>query len=55
MTEQREKIVLKNKLEVMTYWMNDYSKDARLARLVAHQEKFPHLEHLIHKFNKGVR
>lgn len=54
-TEQREKIVLKNKLEVMTYWMNDYSKDARLARLVAHQEKFPHLEHLIHKFNKGVR
>uniref|UniRef100_A0A1I7U042 guanylate cyclase n=1 Tax=Caenorhabditis tropicalis TaxID=1561998 RepID=A0A1I7U042_9PELO len=54
-TEQREKIVLKNKMEVMTYWMNDYSKDARLARLVAHQEKLPHLEPLIHKFNKGVR
>ncbi|EFO97284.1 CRE-GCY-11 protein [Caenorhabditis remanei] len=54
-TEQREKIILKNKMEVMTYWMNDYSKDARLARLISHQEKFPHLEPLIHKFNKGVR
>ncbi|CAI2357546.1 unnamed protein product [Caenorhabditis sp. 36 PRJEB53466] len=54
-TEQREKIVLKNKLEVMTYWMNDYSRDARLARLIQLQDKFPHLESLIHKFNKGVR
>ncbi|CAO4383407.1 unnamed protein product [Caenorhabditis nigoni] len=54
-TEQREKIVLKNKMEVMTYWMNDYSKDARLARLVSLQEKFPHLDPLIHNINKGTR
>ncbi|EGT44749.1 hypothetical protein CAEBREN_05486 [Caenorhabditis brenneri] len=54
-TEQREKIILKNKMEIMTYWMNDYSKDARLARLVSHKEKLPHLEPLIHKFNKGIR
>lgn len=54
-TEQREKIILKNKMEIMTYWMNDYSKDDRLARLISHKENLPHLEPLIHKFNKGIR
>lgn len=52
-TEQREKIILKNKQEIMTYWMNDYSTDSRYARLVQHQERFPHLEPLIFKFNKS--
>uniref|UniRef100_A0A8R1DRE0 guanylate cyclase n=1 Tax=Caenorhabditis japonica TaxID=281687 RepID=A0A8R1DRE0_CAEJA len=54
-TEKRDKIVFKNKQEVMTYWMNDYVKDARLARLIQHQDKHPHLNTLIHKFNKGVK
>ncbi|CAB3400613.1 unnamed protein product [Caenorhabditis bovis] len=50
--QPREKITLKNKMEVMTYWLNSYSREARIARLKQFIEQYPHLQRLIMKQKK---
>ncbi|CAI5455329.1 unnamed protein product [Caenorhabditis angaria] len=52
--QPREKITLKNKMELMTYWVSGYSKEARLARLVQFQHQYPHMQPLIKKFHQKI-